>query len=156
MGASASGHRLTLSAAGHKARRADRGGRGESSARRTECPSSLCKTENRSRGARISHGGNEVRSGKESIPERYSRVYTALGGGGRLARCGLHARTRLLARGVRGRGRPPQGRRREREKERESAYGLRGAHTFYFYFARWITREEQDSEPAEFLVPTDW
>ena len=41
-------------------------------------------------------------------------------------------------------------------KERESAYGLRGAHTFYFYFARWITREEQDSEPAEFLVPTDW
>ena len=151
MGASASGHRLTLSAAGHKARRADRGG--ESSARRTECPSSLCKTENRSRGARISHGGNEVWSGKESIPERYSRVYTALGGGGRLARCGLHARTRLLARGLRGRGRTAAA--GTKERERESAYGLRGAHTFYFYFARWITREEQDSEPGEFLVPTD-
>ena len=80
-------------------------------------------------------------------------MYTALGGGGRLARCGLHARTRLLARGLRGRGRTAAA--GTKERERESAYGLRGAHTFYFYFARWITREEQDSEPGEFLVPTD-
>ena len=45
---------------------------------------------------------------------------------------------------------------RRDEGEKESAYGLRGAHTFYFYFARcWITREEQDSEPGEVLVHAD-
>ena len=59
---------------------------------------------------------------------------SVVAGASRVVAC-THVRACSLAVYADGRG-------RRDEEEKESAYGLRGAHTFYFYFARWITREE--------------